>query len=98
MCVYILYSHRVISLTGFYNGPVHRPYGDLAAFAAVHRNCTVSVQLPYGGCAEIIRLLCDPRVFFGILVPKLYSYSFLIEMAQNTVKTETPADSNMDIS
>ena len=45
------------------------------------------MQLPYGGRAEIVRWLCDPRVFWGIRVPNVYGYSFLIEMALQTCKT-----------
>ena len=70
--------------------------------AVVHRNHTAPMRLLYRGRAEIVQWLCDPRVYLGICVPKVYNHSFLIEMALQTWKnkiqhkTETPADSNTD--
>ena len=86
VCVYILYNHRAISLIGFYNGPVQscrqtvqrsyvhcRSCGHRDVSTAMHRNRTDIVRLlPYGGCAEIVRWLCDPRVFFFFFVKALY--------------------------
>ena len=52
------------------------------------------LRLPYGGRAETVRWLFDPRVFLSICVQNAYNYSFLIELAlQNKIqhKTETLA-------
>ena len=73
MCLH-LNGHCVIYLTGFYNGSV--------------QSCRQTVLL-YRGPAEIVRWLCNPRVFLGICVPNVYNYSFLIEIALQHVKQNT---------
>ena len=71
------------SLKGLYNRPVQsrrqraeiegRLCGQRAVSAAVHRNRTAPLRLPYVGRAEIVRWLCNPRVLLEIPVTNLYN-------------------------
>ena len=65
--VYILYGHRAISLTGFYNGPVQshrytvrRSYVDRAVIVLSPQPCTEIAQRP--GAASVQRPCGDRTV------------------------------------
>ena len=75
-----VYGHHVIS---FWRVSVtdradivRRLCGHRAVSTAVHRNRRAPVRLLYGGRSEIVRWLCNPRVFLGIRVSNVYNYSF----------------------
>ena len=72
----------MISLTGFNNGPqaVDRPFGDRTEIVRSPQPCLEiawisheALAVPYGGSAEIVRWLCDPRVFLEIRLPHVYN-------------------------
>ena len=69
--VYILYGHRAISLTGFYNRPVQSRGQTMRSYIS-------AAVILHTARAEIVRCLCDSHLFFGIRVPNMYNYSFLI--------------------
>ena len=86
MCLHLC-GHRAISLTGnFYNGPVlsRRPCGDRAVIVLSPQPCIEIARCPCGFGTDIVRWLCDPRVF-----SKRVQLLILLEIALQTCKKDS---------
>ena len=85
VCVHIVYEHRAISCTGFRRQIEAKPYGDRAEI--VGKSCShravsaASARKSYRAPAASVRRQRGDCVVFGIRVPKLYKFTFLLVLS-----------------